>query len=77
MRVGALFSLRLLATLGRISKALDTANAIGQARLELEQERLRLEHPKWTGKPQTAVFTEARVEDLNKGWADRHGYTEE
>lgn len=82
--MNALALVRVLVMLRRIWKSIDKANEIAQARLDLEKERLAMEHPSWykAGRkiPQKGKLTQlgvAEVDTLNQRYRDTHYANEE
>lgn len=75
-----LFSqLRVWVHLKRISQALEKANEIAQARLDLERERLALDHPRWYkagGKlpetPKMSYIDKADPAEWEQSYKERH-----
>ncbi len=71
--IGSFLALRLLVLLRRIDKTLLAGNEIAAARLQLEKDRLALDHPNWyragsqlPTPTRKVTFDRAEVDDWNK-----------
>lgn len=82
MQIGALAFTRLIVMLRRLWKSVDRLTVIEYDRLQLEKERLALDHPEWrragsmlpnAKKARKVEITTADTEQLNKKWKEQHG----
>lgn len=71
--------LRAWVILKRIAKALEESNKIAQAALDLDKERMAMEHPKWYqagGKvpdaPKLTIISKASIDEWNERFREQH-----